>query len=131
MSEIVKTLLHLYAASGVSLSPDQIGIITPFRAQVAMIKNELSKLNISVDLMTVDTVERFQGGARDIIIISLCVNSANQLENLISLSSDGVDRKLNVALTRARQQLILLGDPQILQGDQTYQSLINEYQVKY
>jgi len=76
------------------------------------------------DMITIDTVERYQGGARDIIIISLSTNSLSQLQSLISLSDEGVDRKLNVALTRAREQLILLGNPELLEGNAIYRELI-------
>jgi DNA replication ATP-dependent helicase Dna2 len=72
----------------------------------------------------VDTVERYQGGARDIIIISLCTNTLHQLNILSSLSDEGIDRKLNVALTRAREQLIILGNPELLAHSAIYRELI-------
>ena len=130
VARIVSDLLDIYQSSGRDLTAGQIGIITPFRAQIAMIKNQLSHMGLVMPDMTIDTVERFQGGARDIIIISLCVNSKQQLDNIVSMSSDGVDRKLNVALTRAREQLIILGDPTILSENEIYAELIREYQVE-
>ena len=58
-----------------------------------------------------------------IIIISFCVNRLSQLQSLISLSQEGVDRKLNVALTRAREQLVLIGNQELLSTDHVYKSL--------
>lgn len=74
--------------------------------------------------ITIDTVERYQGGARDIILISLCTNAASQMETLVSLSEEGVDRKLNVALTRAREQVVVLGNEDLLSRNEVYRRLI-------
>lgn len=105
--------------------PDlSLGIITPYRAQIACILEQFEKRNLSADSISVDTVERYQGGARDVIIISLCTNVASQLESLVSLSDEGVDRKLNVALTRAREQAILLGNKHLLRQNEVYSALI-------
>ncbi len=101
-----------------------LGIITPYRAQIACILEQFEKLGLPAGKITVDTVERYQGGARDVIIISLCTNVASQLESLVSLSDEGVDRKLNVALTRAREQVILLGNKKLLRQNEIYRSLI-------
>ena len=106
---------------------DTIGVITPYRAQIALIKQELenSDLKSYMSMITVDTVERYQGGARDNIIISLCTNRMSQLNSLVSLSQDGIDRKLNVAMTRAREQLIILGNKNVLETNQTYLALMD------
>ena len=93
-----------------------IGIITPFRAQIAAIHKYLPEH--LRDLVSVDTVERYQGSERDIIILSFAVNYPSQLRSVQSLSSDGaIDRKLNVALTRARKQLVALGCSKVLEKD--------------
>ncbi len=85
-----------------------IGIITPFRAQIAAIHRHLPvELHGSI---TIDTVERYQGSERDIIILSFAVSFPSQVRSIQSLSMDGsIDRKLNVALTRARERMIALG----------------------
>jgi DNA replication ATP-dependent helicase Dna2 len=69
-------------------------------------------------------VERYQGGARDIILISLCTNAVGQFESLVSLSEEGVDRKLNVALTRAREHLVILGNRELLRQHPIYEALV-------
>lgn len=106
-----------------------LGIITPWRAQIAQIRQALAEEGLDPDELTIDTVERYQGGARDIILISCCVHSKQQLRRLVSLSADGVDRKLNVALTRARERLIVLGNPDVLGEDPRYSAFIRQYAV--
>jgi DNA replication ATP-dependent helicase Dna2 len=108
-------------------SMPSIGIITPYRAQIATIKHMLEKENIDFTNLHIDTVERFQGGARDVILISLCVQNTSQFKQLISTGSGGVDRKLNVALTRARKHLVLVGNEQILKQSKTYLDFIEKY----
>ncbi|HRO73567.1 MAG TPA: C-terminal helicase domain-containing protein [Saprospiraceae bacterium] len=105
-----------------------VGIITPYRAQIALIRQYLEKhLPDMLPLITVDTVERYQGGARDIIIISMCINKLSQLDNMVSLSQEGVDRKLNVALTRAKEQIVIIGNEDLLSNNVMYNKLINSY----
>lgn len=124
IADLVANFQELYAFNDRPFSPESIGIITPYRAQIAQIKTALQQRDLPSESITVDTVERYQGGARDIILISLCTNSSFQLLSLASLSDEGVDRKLNVALTRAREQIILLGNPDILRQNAVYAALI-------
>ncbi len=104
-----------------------VGIITPFRAQIATLTNRISEIGLNFSEFTIDTVERYQGSARDVIIISLCAQNAQQLESIISLNAEGVDRKLNVALTRARQQIIVFGDADVLSDALHYKKFIELY----
>ncbi|MDX1943454.1 MAG: AAA domain-containing protein [Saprospiraceae bacterium] len=110
------------ATSGKELP--NVGIITPYRAQIAQIRSVLTEKDIDITNITIDTVERYQGGARDIILISLCTNSITQITSLTSLSDEGIDRKLNVALTRAREYVVVLGNPDLLKGNNIYKLLI-------
>lgn len=126
--EVVRALIEIYTHNGLVLDLDSIGVITPYRAQIALIRNELEKANADYASILVDTVERYQGGAKDVIIISFCVNHYRQLASLVSLSTDGkVDRKLNVALTRARKHLVLVGNKEILTENELYARLIEAY----
>ncbi len=108
-----------------------IGIITPFRAQIAYIRQQLEAHELLKENITIDTVERYQGGARDIIILSLCANKQSSLKSITSINKEGIDRKLNVALTRAKSQIIILGNQDILKKDKTYKKLIDEYGIPY
>ena len=108
-----------------------LGIITPYRSQIALIRSELAKLSIpALNDITIDTVERYQGSERDVIIYSFCVNRSWQLDQLCNLTEDNghlIDRKLNVALTRARKQLFLIGVPQLLHQHPIYHRLLQYF----
>jgi superfamily I DNA and/or RNA helicase len=112
-----------YVAQGYgrNFNPEStLGIIASYRNQAARIRARLAQLAIELDLpgllhISVDTVERYQGSQREVIIVSFCCHQEHQLELMVSPDETGqVDRKLNVALTRARQQLILLGNEEVL-----------------
>ena len=89
-----------------------------------MIQEVLQSANINCTDLTIDTVERYQGGARDVILLSLCINAASQLEALVSLSDEGVARKLNVALTRAREHIVIVGNENLLSQNEVYRQLL-------
>jgi DNA replication ATP-dependent helicase Dna2 len=126
--EIIRDLVSLYQINSMNIDENSIGIITPYRAQIALINLEMDVLPPDIkSKITIDTVERYQGGARDIILISFCVNRLSQMEALISLSAEGIDRKLNVALTRAKEQIILIGNKSLLSSNDGYKKLIDHY----
>ena len=130
VTRIVLFFRNLYSLNNKSWEPvHTLGIITPWRAQIAQIRASLSEAGIDPDSITVDTVERYQGGAREVIIMSTCVHSENQLASLVNLGEGGVDRKLNVALTRAREHLIVLGNASVLAMDERYRAFMEEYGI--
>ncbi len=127
--ELVKQVFDLYKANNLHLSPEEtIGIITPYRSQIALIKREIHDLNIpELNAISVDTVERFQGSQRDIIVYSFSINQYYQLDFLANnIEDEGqiIDRKLNVAITRAKKQLFVIGNPSILSNNLTYYRFI-------
>jgi len=124
--DIVKELLDLYELNGIEINQNTIGIITTFRAQIAIIKNKFEENGIDVSLVGIDTVERYQGSARDVIVFSACANSTVRLNQIISENKDGLDRKLNVVITRAKEQFILVGNEEILSGNATYKQIIDQ-----
>ncbi len=131
--EIIKKIQEIYRVNNKTFNPEEsIGIITPFRSQIALIKQKLEEAKIdNFETITVDSVERFQGSQRDIIIYSFSVNSDYQLHSICNLNNEGtIDRKLNVALTRAKEQLILIGNAEILAKNPIYKKLIDYYKSK-
>ena len=127
VASTLEKVISRYKANNQEIVPSSIGIITPYRAQIAQIKNVLDDMEISYSNISIDTVERYQGGARDIIILSFCVNKTHQLRSLVSLSAEGIDRKLNVALTRAKEQIILVGNKDLLSTNKVYKELLESY----
>ena len=124
VGEIVKDLVPLFEEDTLEKG---IGIITPYRAQIAEIRKHLDPS--IAERLTIDTVERFQGSQRKVIIISLALNNARQLSLLEVLDDAGVvDRKLNVALTRAQDYLIILGCPEVLKESPVYKCLLDYYE---
>ena len=105
----VADIVDSYLAAGVAAA--DIGVIAPFRAQVA----ELSR---RVDL-TVDTVDRFQGSSKQIIVLSFV--ATGRLEGPLFEDT----RRINVALTRAKKALVLVGDREALAAEPFYRRLLD------
>ena len=123
VAKLVSEWEDIYKNSSEEITLESIGVITPFRSQIATIKAEayFKKPN----KITIDTVERYQGGSRNQIIISLAVNEYSLLKSITNVSDEGIDRKLNVALTRAKENIVIIGNKEILSKNSTYQRLIN------
>jgi superfamily I DNA and/or RNA helicase len=98
ISEIVPNLQKL------GLEKEQFGIICPYRGQVGEIRRNLPTA------ITVDTVDRFQGSDREIIILSLTESEFHGNKGFAD------NRRLNVAITRAKKKLIVVGDSDISKG---------------
>ena len=119
-----------------TFDPDKtVGVIVPYRNQIAMIRREIEKLDIpELQAVSIDTVERYQGSQRDIIIYSFTIRHRYQLDFLTAncFEEDGriVDRKLNVALTRARKRLILTGNEPTLCSNPLFNNLIGYIKEK-
>jgi DNA replication ATP-dependent helicase Dna2 len=116
---------------GNRLDNSDIGIIVAFRLQGNEIFKNLGELSQIID---VDTVERFQGSERRTIIISFAVNRPIDIElisNVTSFNGSIVDRKLNVAITRAKEKLIIIGNAQVLMHSPVYFKLINYIKEKH
>ena len=107
-----------------------VGVIVPYRNQIATIKNILQCRypELNLDKITIDTVERFQGSQRDCIIYGLTISERYQLnfltENSFIEDDKVIDRKLNVAMTRAKKQMIFVGNGALISENQLYSQLI-------
>jgi len=133
---ITDLLRRLYRQLGNNFDPQKsVGVIVPYRNQIAMIRKEIEKLGIpELEEISIDTVERYQGSQRDIILYSFTIQSRYQLDFLTANTfyEDGqpIDRKLNVAITRARKQLILIGNEPTLRHNQLFAELIDYIKEK-
>jgi DNA replication ATP-dependent helicase Dna2 len=105
----VAEVVEAFLAAGVD--PDDVGVIAPFRAQVSEIARRVD--------VTVDTVDRFQGSSSEVIVVSF-------------VATGGMDspvfedrRRVNVALTRAKKALVLVGDRSALASDPFYARMVD------
>lgn len=107
-----------------------VGVIVPYRNQIATVSNAISRYGIdALNGITIDTVERYQGSQRDCIIYGFTVQKPYQLDFLTdnTFEEDGkvIDRKLNVAMTRARESLIIIGNASLLSTEAVFRNLID------
>ncbi|WP_340153027.1 IGHMBP2 family helicase [uncultured Marivirga sp.] len=100
------------------LFPEDIGIISPYDQQVSRLKSALRDYHVEIK-----SIDGFQGREKEVIVLSLVRSNAE--ENIGFLKDY---RRLNVALTRAKRKLIIIGNPKTLISDPMYKSLIkNNY----
>ena len=133
---IADLLRRLYRQMSKNFDPQKsVGVIVPYRNQIAMIRKEIERLEIpALEGISIDTVERYQGSQRDVILYSFTIQSRYQLDfltaNTFYEEGQPIDRKLNVAITRARKQLILTGNESTLRKNQLFAELIDYIKEK-
>ena len=133
---IADLLRRLYRQMSKNFDPQKsVGVIVPYRNQIAMIRKEIERLEIpALEDISIDTVERYQGSQRDVILYSFTIQSRYQLDfltaNTFYEEGQPIDRKLNVAITRARKQLILTGNESTLRQNQLFAELIDYIKEK-
>jgi DNA replication ATP-dependent helicase Dna2 len=109
-ADAVAETVRSYLAAGVR--PADVGVIAPYRAQVAEIAKRVP------EGVAVDTVDRFQGSSREVIVVSFVATGS--LDGPIFEDY----RRVNVALTRAKKALVLVGDADALATDDTYRRMV-------
>ena len=99
------------------LNPEvSIGLVTPFKAQAEKLHSEIQKLPSDIKgRITASTVHKFQGDERDVMIYSLVVTS-NSPATKINWIDEGAPNLVNVAVTRARQALYIVGNSGYVRG---------------
>ena len=93
------------------VDPDDVGVIAPFRAQVAEIGERVD--------VTVDTVDRFQGSSEEVIVVSFV--ATGEMDGPIFEDH----RRVNVALARAKRALCLVGDANALRSEPFYEGMLD------
>jgi len=120
---LLKTIRSVY---GDRFDDRTVGVVTPWRAQIVLIRSLIDDPAL-LDLVMIDTVERFQGLEKKHIIASLAIYHPTQLSALHSLDPDGrVDRKLVVTVSRAEEQVVLLGHEPALRQSPFYLPLLEQ-----
>ncbi|KAL8279185.1 hypothetical protein RQP46_008441 [Phenoliferia psychrophenolica] len=106
----------------------RIGVVTPYKGQVGELKKQFrNRFGMEIlDKISFATVDGFQGQEKDIIILS-CVRGGSA-EKSVGFLSD--TRRMNVALTRARSSLFVLGDMNKLKSNQYWGNLVNDAQAR-
>ncbi|XP_059806288.1 putative helicase MOV-10 [Hypanus sabinus] len=130
----LKSLLTNQGKKGhAKISPKEIGVITPYRKQVEKIRKainvvdrELKAMNDITELK-VGSVEEFQGQERKVIIISTVRSCSNylQMDEDFNLGFLKNPKRFNVALTRAKALLIVIGNPIILTKDPNWKRFLD------
>ena len=108
-AERVASVVEEYVDAGVD--PDDVVVIAPFRAQVAEIGRRVD--------VAVDTVDRFQGSSAEVVVVSFV--ATGELEGPIFEDT----RRVNVALTRAKKTLVLVGDAAALGSEPFYARMLD------
>lgn len=124
-ANLLLRVLHLIV-QGIEKSQEKsfsIGIISPYKEQVYTLKNALKNYQALwpwSKQISVDTVDGFQGQERDMICISLVRSNAN---GAIGFLND--TRRMNVAMTRARKKLLIVGDSATIANSPFYNQLLD------
>ncbi|XP_072134821.1 putative helicase MOV-10 isoform X2 [Mobula birostris] len=135
----LKSLLTNQGKKGLAkISPKEIGVITPYRKQVEKIRKAINEVDRELKAMNdikelkVGSVEEFQGQERKVIIISTVRSSSNylQMDEDFNLGFLKNPKRFNVALTRAKALLIVIGNPIILTKDPNWNRFLDHCKVK-
>lgn len=115
---LIQWLTQHLASPNFPQQAQEIGVIAPYRAQVEWLKNNF-KLKPEPHQLEIETVDSFQGEERDLICLSLVrSNDRGEIGFLQDL------RRINVAITRARKQIVLVGDSASLSQHPFYEALL-------
>lgn len=115
-AELVVKKLGALLAAGVNAA--EIAVIAPYSAQVRMLRGRIPQSEVEVD-----SVDGFQGREKEAVIVSLVRSNR---ENEIGFLSD--IRRMNVALTRARRKLIVIGDSATIAAHPFYQRMVTYFE---
>ncbi|MEJ5223819.1 MAG: AAA domain-containing protein, partial [Anaerolineales bacterium] len=113
VSELVLALLMR------DVAPEEIGVVVPYRAQSRLIRTLLRRILMdeeTVQRVVVDTVERMQGQEREVVLVSFTTSSPKFAAQMADFLFQ--PQRLNVAVTRPRSKLILVGSHHMLRADE-------------
>eukprot|EP00064_Thunnus_orientalis_P005544 superscaffoldBa00000547_g5558 len=132
LMDYVKKLLETQAKKGLAtIKPQDIGIIAPYRKQVQKIRKALEKVGkdlkrTDMDDLKVGSVEEFQGQERRVILVSTVRSSRDyaEIDKQFNLGFVKNEKRFNVAVTRAKALLIVVGNPIVLNADPVWARFI-------
>ncbi|XP_067087810.1 putative helicase mov-10-B.2 [Osmerus mordax] len=124
LMEYLKKLFQTQGKKGLAkISPKEIGIIAPYRKQVEKVRKAIKivekELKLNMKDLKVGSVEEFQGQERKVILVSTVRSSHKyvKLDQKFSLGFVKNEKRFNVATTRAKALLVVVGNPIVLRGD--------------
>lgn len=123
---LLKHLTELVARLNAVYTPESfptIAVISPYKRQIEVLKEQLAyspALQLAGNKISVNTIDSFQGQERDIVYISM---TRSNTDNIIGFLSD--TRRMNVAMTRARRKLVVIGDSATLSQLKFYEDFIS------
>lgn len=138
VEKVVSLLTWIKTSLGEQFDPlEDVGVITPWRTQIAAIRERLSDDELFRHVQ-VDTIERYQGSEKRIIIVSMAISHSRQLSMIESstqfrymeggdLKTVEVERKLLVTLSRAKERILLLGYKPALMQHRVYAALLSNF----
>lgn len=115
-AKLVRALVHGFVSCGIA--PKRIGVISPYRSQLKILRTYLQPYLPELEIQTVD---KYQGRDKDVIIVSLV--RSNTTRDVGGLLRDW--RRINVAFTRAKCKLVVIGSRQTLESSKVFHSFIS------
>ena len=115
VEEAVLVLAELKKMLGFGVPPEDIAVISPYSAQVRYLTSQSPHENVEID-----SVDGFQGREKELVIVSLV---RSNMEGEMGFLGD--TRRMNVAMTRARRKLIVIGDSATLSSIQFYKDFVS------
>ncbi|EDO29954.1 predicted protein, partial [Nematostella vectensis] len=104
------------------VEPAQIGVITLYKSQLRTITTHLAASKLTVVCLQISTVDAFQGGEKDVVLLS-CVRTKR-------VGFIDCDRRTNVALTRAKRHLLIIGSLRMLSSNAVWGNVIQHCRGK-
>ncbi len=134
---IAAIVMTIYRLNRKDFKPTEtVGVIVPYRNQIATVRNTILRSGITeLADITIDTVERYQGSQRKYIVYGFTIQQRYQMRFLaanVFEDTDGsiVDRKLNVAMTRAEEGLVMVGNPALLAINPIFRRLMEHVKTR-
>ena len=116
-------LNHYKKLIAAGLDGNRVALISPYSAQVSLL-HELFSADVSVLEPEINSIDAFQGREKDVIILSLV---RSNLEGSVGFLNEL--RRINVAMTRAKRQLVIIGDSETLSRSDELRSLVKKWIV--
>ena len=113
-------LTIVQSALTAGLQDDSIAVISPYRSQVSLLNEKFKTESLSIDCLTID---KAQGRDKDMVIVSLVRSNDGKTPGKLLQDS----RRVNVAFTRAKSKLIILGDSETLRNIQLFDNMIQYF----